>query len=238
MKFARLGSFGARLSNKLKALKATKPPTKKKHQKYVEDIKSVSDIFKELKALKKKERFLVMAIGNDLKGDDGVAWRVADMLAKEIGKDENFLTLKTSVPENHVKEISDFSPNLLIIIDAADFGKRPGAIKYIREYQISEAAVSTHTTPLTIFLRLYQADQPVKRAVTLIGIQKKSSDFGQPMTAPVREAGERLAKLIAELYRKGFLSFALEDELENLYSPLRKIRGKISGGRDKKQAAK
>ncbi len=194
---------------------------KRKPKKYVEDIRSVADIFKELKAEKAKERFAVLCVGNDMKGDDGVGFYAGDLLSRELGKDADFMVLRTSVPENHVREIRDFVPTLLIIIDCADFGKRPGSIRVIKEYQISDTFISTHTTPLTLFLRLYQADEPVRKAVILIGIQKKSNEFGQPMSAPVKKAGKRVADTIITLYGDGLLGISLEKEIAYLSNPIR-----------------
>jgi len=222
----KLGPLGPKLSGRLKKTespeKAGKPEGgKKKQKKYVEDIKSVSDIFKELKAEKRKERFAVLCVGNDMKGDDGVGFYAGDLLSKELGKDADFMVLRTSVPENHVRVIREFVPTLLVIIDCADFGKRPGSIRLIRESQISDTFISTHTTPLTLFLRLYQAEDLVRKPVTLIGIQKKSNEFGQPMSAPVKKAGKTVAETIIMLYGKGLLDISLEKEIAYLSNPLR-----------------
>ncbi|MCD6590346.1 MAG: hydrogenase maturation protease [Candidatus Aenigmarchaeota archaeon] len=190
------------------------------------ELKEIGKIFEGLDKIDEaheNRRFAVLGIGNDLKGDDGVGWYVVDKLSKEFGKDENFLLVKTSVPENHVKEIADFAPKMLIIVDAADFGKRPGAIKVIKGYQIKESFVSTHTTPLTLFLRLYQADQPVKKPLTIIGIQKKTNEFGQPMNGEVRKSGDMVAKIISKLYKKGVLDLSLEKEIEYTLNPFKRV---------------
>lgn len=188
------------------------------------DKKVVADIFKEFSPEEiTNPRFAVLGIGNDLKGDDGIGWYVVDKLSKEFKDDENLLFVKTSVPENHVKQVNDFAPKMLIIIDAADFKKYPGTVKTIKGYQISGSFVSTHTTPLTLFLRLYQAEDAVKKNVVLIGIQRKSNEFGQPVSEPVRKAGDRLMKTISKLYRKGILDLSLEKELEYSSNPLKKI---------------
>ena len=194
---------------------------------YVESVKSVSDIFGEISKKIKKDRFAMLGIGNDLKGDDAAGWLVADLLKEQIGNDGNFLCVKTAVPENHVKEIADFLPDLLIIADAADFHRAPGTVKFIHEHQISDTLVSTHTTPLTLFLRLYQADQVVKRRVTIIGIQKKSSEFGQHVSEPVRQASGRVAKMIAGLYKKGMLGASLERELNHVSNPFKKVADRL-----------
>ena len=213
----KFSSLKAKAKSKLRPAKVTK-------EKPRAGMEEIENIFRDFSFEKEENpRFAVLGIGNDLKGDDGVGWYVVDKLSREFGKDENLLLLKTSVPENHVKEIADFAPKMLIIVDAADFGKRPGAIKIIKGYQIKESFVSTHTTPLTLFLRLYQADQPVKKPLTIIGIQKKSNEFGQPMSREVRKSGDIVAKIISKLYKKGVLDLSLEKEIEYALNPFKRI---------------
>jgi hydrogenase 3 maturation protease len=213
------------------APKKKKPGKAPKDEKY---LKSISDIFRDFKEKElAKERFAIMGLGNDIKGDDGLGFYVVDRLRKEFANDGNLLFVKTSVPEDHVREIRNFAPTLLVIIDAADFGKRPGSIKVIKEHQISGSFISTHTTPITLFLRLYQADQPVRSAVTIIGVQRKSSEFGQPMGGPVKKAGDTIAETISSLYRKGMLGAALESEITRASSPLGRVAGHFSMKKDK-----
>ncbi|MCK4531571.1 MAG: hydrogenase maturation protease [Candidatus Aenigmarchaeota archaeon] len=232
MKF---GSIKSKISEKLKKLALKKKLPKKTVIKPRVEKQVIRDVLRELSSPKIKERrFAILGIGNDLKGDDGIGWYVVDKLRKELKKDENLLLVKTSVPENHVKEISDFTPNMLIIIDSADFKKSPGEIKTIKGYQISESFISTHTTPLTLFLRLYQADQSFKKPFILIGIQRKSNEFGQPMSRPVKKAGDKLAKIILKLHGKGILDLSLEKELVYLSNPFLKILSSLRFPKKKK----
>ncbi len=211
------GSPPAQKKEKKKS-KPSKPP---KDEKY---IKSISEIFRDFKEKDlAKERFAVLGLGNDLKGDDGVGFYVVDRLRKALASDANMLLIKTAVPENHVRQLRDFSPSMLIIVDAADFGKKPGKTRVIEERQISSVFISTHTTPLTLFLKLYQADQPTKSGVTIIGIQRKSSEFGQPMGEAVRKAGDLVASTILGLYSKGVLATSLTGEISRASSPFARI---------------
>ena len=214
---SKLVSLKSKISKKLP--KGVMPTTKLELEKKV-----VEEIFKEFSPEEAMNpRFAFLGIGNDLKGDDGVGWYVVDKLRRELKGDENLLFLKTSVPENHVKQVNDFAPKMLIIIDAADFKKYPGTIKTIKGYQISGSFVSTHTTPLTLFLRLYQAEDSIKKNVFLIGIQRKSNEFGQPINEPVRKSGDRLVNIISKLYKKGILDLSLEKEIEYSSNPLKRI---------------
>jgi hydrogenase 3 maturation protease len=227
---AKITSFKEKIiSAKSKFSRKFKNFSKKVRKKTIKktEMKEVDKIFKEFTPTEfefEKYRFAILGIGNDLKGDDGIGWYVVDKIKEKLGKDDNLLLVKTSVPENHVKEISEFAPKMLIIIDAADFKKGPGSMKIIKESQITKSFVSTHTTPLTLFLRLYQADQLVKRPVLLIGIQRKSNDFGQLISRPVRKSGDRIAKLISKLYKKNVLDLRLEREFKYLSNPFMRVK--------------
>ncbi len=218
---SKLASIKSKISGKLKRAKKKIPTSKIEVEK-----RMMYDIFREFSPRKiiENPRFAILGIGNDLKGDDGVGWYVVDKLREEFEKDENLLIVKTSVPENHVKEISDFAPRMLIIVDAADFKKSPGKIKSIKGYEISKSFVSTHTTPLTLFLRLYQKGEPIKKHIVLIGIQRGNNEFGQPLSRPAKRAGDKLIKLITRLYKNGVLDLSLERELEYLSNPFQKVR--------------
>lgn len=224
------GSIRSKISERLEKLKRLKKRFKKKRIKPGVEKKIISEALKEISFEEvKRPRFAILGIGNDLKGDDGVGWYVADKLRKEFKDDENLLIVKTSVPENHVNEINDFAPTMLVIIDSADFKKSPGEIKTIKGYQVSESFISTHTTPLTVFIRLYQADQAVKKPFILIGIQRKSNEFGQPISTPVKKAGDTLTKLISRLYRRNVLDLSLEKELAELSKPLKRLVRNLKG---------
>ncbi|MCX6817633.1 MAG: hydrogenase 3 maturation endopeptidase HyCI [Candidatus Aenigmarchaeota archaeon] len=229
MKFPKPGRNIFHRGSKEAAPPAAKDGKSAEDKKFVESINEIYRQFKEEKL--RKERFAILGVGNDLKGDDGVGPYVAEKLKKLIGKDEYFLFIKTAMPEDHVRELKAFTPTLLIIVDAADFGKRPGSLKVIRDYEISDTALSTHITPLSIFLRLYNADQPVKNPVTIIGIQKKSNEFGQPLGSEARVAGDKVAEIINDLYRKKLLGTMLEKEFERQSSAIKKIESAFSGGK-------
>lgn len=188
--------------------------------------RTVSQIFSELEKVKDKEndRYAVLGVGNDLKGDDAVGWYVVDRLEKRFSGDHHLLRIKTSVPENHVREITDFAPKHLVVVDAADFGLKPGSVKVVREYQIKGSALSSHSSPLTVFLRLYQEGETTNRPVTIIGVQKKENEFGQPMSEEVMRTGEMLADIIGRLYENKILDIALEKEIMGISNPLERMK--------------
>ncbi len=161
-------------------------------------------------------RFAVLGIGNDLKGDDGIGWYVIDKLKNILPKD-NVLLMKTATPENHVKEIREFFPSILIIVDSASFGGSPGQIRKIEEHEIQRIFYSTHTTPLTIFMKLLKQDLPSTRIVVL-GIQKKQTMFGIPMLSDVKKSGDKIIKMICDLHNSKTMEKGLDGAITELSS--------------------
>ncbi len=212
-----INSAGERIKGLVVRKKETgeeiKERTEKLKRKPVET--EIGRIFKDYEEsqIKPKFRLAVIGLGNDLKGDDGVGWFVAGELEKKFGKNPDILLIKTSTPENHVKEVRDFVPNMLLIVDAASFKGKPGEVRIIDEREIQRVFYSTHRTPLTVFLELLDKESPISRT-RIIGIQKKSTRFGEPMSPEVRRAGEKLADLIYRLYNIESLETGLERGIE------------------------
>jgi hydrogenase 3 maturation protease len=191
-------------------------------------------IFHDYERIKKEEaekqtRIAVVGIGNDLKGDDGAGWEVVRRLERLYPSDPNFLFIRTGTPEDHVRQIALFYPSTIILIDSAEFRGRPGEIRTIKEEDIQKIFFSTHTTPLTIFIKLIRAEVPTPRII-VVGIQRKTSGFGAPLSAPARESAGRLAKLISDLYKKKRMA-GLEDEIACISHPvageINKIRKRV-----------
>jgi len=205
------------------------PFRKKEGKKPVKDESSVKYVFEKLSESRMKEeklRSVVMGIGNDLRGDDGIGWYVVEKLSKNLGPREDIHFIKVSVPENHVSEVRDFLPSVLIIIDSADFKGNPGDVRLIGEDEIARRVGGTHATPLTLFMRLLLEDpESFMPKIVFVGVQKRQTAFGTPMSGEVKKAGDRIVKLIERLYRGGVLEENVEREIDILTTnnPLKRI---------------
>ncbi|NIO21366.1 MAG: hydrogenase maturation protease [Candidatus Aenigmarchaeota archaeon] len=198
------------------------PFRKKKKKPPVRKGSSIEYIFRKMSEAKEdlgedKPRSVIMGIGNDLKGDDGIGWYVVDILEKKLGYKEDIHFIKTSVPENHVSEVKDFFPGVLIIVDSADFKGSPGNVRLIGEEEVVHNIGGTHTTPITLFMKLLieDSDSPPPKIV-FVGVQGKQAGFGMPLSKEVRKAGDRIAKLIERLYKGKILEEDIEKEIRLL----------------------
>jgi hydrogenase 3 maturation protease len=135
---------------------------------------------------------LIVGIGSTLKGDDGVGPFICSRL-KRIVCDQ--VIDAATVPENYIQPIIRKNPQVLLIIDAVDFGDTPGAILILEPDQIHTVSPSTHTPSPRLFLDVIL--HSIKPQVVFIGIQPAQANFGQPLSPPVQRSATLLADLIA-----------------------------------------
>jgi hydrogenase 3 maturation protease len=145
------------------------------------------------------QRIAVLGAGSELLADDAAGVMITDELIRRFGeKPGRFLFLSGSTaPECFTGEIKKFSPDLLLIIDAADMGLAPGELRSIDPAQVSGVSFSTHMLPLKVMLEYLQKETGCRTAI--IGIQPGSLDFGGEMTEEVKKTIQKLIITLKEL---------------------------------------
>lgn len=141
---------------------------------------------------------LVIAIGNPLRSDDGLAWRAADELSRSQPKDIDIVTVHQVTPE--IAETVSRSPRVVFIDASAEMS--PGQIRCEElnrgtamsaemsySHQISPAAL------LLMALSLYRAD-PTAFLVTCGG---QCFEHGDSLTSEVSKAIPELVAKVKEL---------------------------------------
>ena len=148
------------------------------------------------------KRVVICGIGNDIRGDDAFGVLVAERL-KELLDNPNVLVLNCGeVPENYTGKIANFKPDLVVFVDAVDFGGEVG------EYIIADPegtlgeAISTHGLPLKFVTQFMKT--MVKAEFVLIGCQPGSTGLFQEPSELIKKRAERLAELLAGILGKGF----------------------------------
>jgi len=148
-------------------------------------------------------RTLVLGIGNPILGDDGVGFRIAQELAKEI-KDENIDVKDTSVDGLNLLELI-VGYDRVILIDAIMTGNgEVGEIYQFRLEDIGEPAqsiISVHHLSLLTMIKLgrelFPKKMPEEVAVLGVGIQEVAK-VTEEMTGKVKEAIPRAVNLVLE----------------------------------------
>ncbi|MFC1568180.1 hydrogenase maturation peptidase HycI [Candidatus Margulisiibacteriota bacterium] len=136
-----------------------------------------------------KGKVLVLGIGNTLKQDDGAGPYFVRNFKPQTSKSKHNIELidAGSAPENFTGQIKRIKPDTLVIVDAVEFGAKPGSIRVMGEGDLRSQSLSTHNVSLKTFVDFLRADLPDLK-VHVIGIQPKQADFGEGLSPEVEKA--------------------------------------------------
>ena len=141
------------------------------------------------------EQILILAYGNQLRGDDGVGWYAGEDLRNRIRRDEVEILCQQQLTPELAERIS--WNDAVIFVDAAGEGST-GEVQCERIDAFSgEAHFSHELTPcaLLILARELYAATPLAYTVTVCG---KNFEHGEELSAEVRDS---MPKLSAEVER-------------------------------------
>ena len=144
---------------------------------------------------------IVLGIGNRSGGDDAAGTCLVDMLNRRRrrasgGFPSEIMAIDTgTVPESYTSIIRQHQPDLLIMVDAADMGLPPGALRIILPEKISVLSFSTHHMPLSMFVS-YVNECCGK--VLLVGVQPEGTEMSKHLSKVVRESVKELVEIILE----------------------------------------
>lgn len=139
---------------------------------------------------------VIVTIGNTLKGDDGAGPLVCERL-RRAGISAELIDAGT-VPENYIRPIVEKAPQVLLVVDAINFGAPAGTIRIFEPEQLSSHVISTHTLSPRLFVELVRGR--AKLDVYFIGIQPARVEFGRPVSEQVSSAVERLCDALTEVF--------------------------------------
>jgi hydrogenase 3 maturation protease len=143
------------------------------------------------------QKLAIVGVGNSLRGDDFAGSFVAKRLADRLPDDSRrplVLDAENS-PEDVAQRVRDFSAETLVLIDATIMGSPPGTVKLIDLQKTEYPYFSTHNVPLKLLANMMGE---VKRSF-LIGIEPKSTEFGEKMSEEVRRSCASLVNVICRI---------------------------------------
>ena len=147
------------------------------------------------KNLKGAERIAILGVGSELRADDAVGLLVSKQIRKSFPKSRRVkIFLGHTAPENLTSQIRKFKLSHLIIIDALDMAKKPGAIAVIEPDKTDNMSFSTHKFPIILTINYLFAATACKTII--VGIQPYSLIFSEPVCEPVKKAAEKLSLLL------------------------------------------
>ena len=153
-----------------------------------------------LKARMGGGRIVILGVGNSQRGDDAAGGLVVRKLRKLIGKrpEQRMLILDGGeTPESLTGEIRKFGPSLVLIVDAAASGHKPGTIYVVDRDKIGHDDLTTHRIPLTLLIK-YLEDS-VGCRVEIIGIEPENLGLSDPVSGKVSASISLLARELAKI---------------------------------------
>jgi hydrogenase 3 maturation protease len=132
-------------------------------------------------------------VGRAGRGDDGAGPALCAQLARSWRGCDDRLALDAGIaPENVGGALRRFQPDVVLMVDAADMGESPGAVRRLAEDQILGCSASTHTVPLGLVARYLS--ESLGCEVRVLGLQADRVGVDGPMSGPVRRSVSRLAR--------------------------------------------
>lgn len=146
-------------------------------------------------------KIAIVGIGNTLRSDDaaGILAAHALMDSRVIRDMETVLVMDAGhAPENGTIQLRRFQPKVVLLIDAADMGERPGTIRLIDMDEIEGMSASTHSLPLSMLANYLVLE--LGCTVHLLGIQPRSNEVGESISDEVLAAVEEIVSTVSGIF--------------------------------------
>lgn len=135
----------------------------------------------------KDKTILFAGVGNVLKKDDGAGVYIATGI-RDNGRISG-LPVEMGI-ENHIGKINSLAPGILVIADAAYFGRQPGFWRLAGVGEMTDLTTGTHNISFAKLAELFHMP------VYILGVQPFDVSFGEEMSLPVRKAVTNITELI------------------------------------------
>ena len=135
------------------------------------------------------KKYILMGIGNILRGDDGIG----SIIAKNFN-DDDWLSIDCGIaPENFTTIVSKNKPNLVVLIDVAAMDIKAGEFRIIDPEKISEMQLTTHSIPLSFLISYFKN---YTRKIIFIGIQPKIIEYSTTVSPEIIKSAEEIKTIL------------------------------------------
>jgi len=128
-------------------------------------------------------KVVIVGIGNTLRSDDGVG----SILVSRIKDKVPYLVYDAGpTPENYLGKIIKDKPDNIVIIDAVDFGGKPGEFRVAEGEDIKTVNLfSTHNASISLTINYLQSN--LKADIIILIIQPKGIAFGDNLSPEISD---------------------------------------------------
>jgi len=143
--------------------------------------------------LKNVTSVVVIGMGNELRADDAVGLHVVRLL-KSFQNNRLTVFEGQMTPEVFIGPACATHPTHVLIIDAAELKKKPGAWQVLSMDSVEQGLFTTHSIPAI------EVAAEIKRrcaaSVVFVGIQPKSREISLGLSKKCRQAAEEISEII------------------------------------------
>lgn len=149
--------------------------------------------------LKKVKKLAVLGVGSELMQDDRAGIDVTLYLEKKYSHNHPNVRIFTgyTTPENFTKAITDFNPEHIIIVDAADLKLTAGDFTDLPIERITDFSLGTHKLSLVMMIKFLK--ETINPNFSVLAIQYKSIDFGEKMTKEVKAGVKNISAFLSDI---------------------------------------
>ncbi len=142
-----------------------------------------------------KGKVTIAAIGNIIRGDDGLGPKIIELL--KARKIKAGLFDCGTAPENYIFPMLASLCDTLILIDAANMGIEPGMARVLDVNDVANVSFSTHSPSPRLFIDLLKMGKEDLN-IFIISLQPKDTSLGAPMSEEVLKGLEALTDVLSE----------------------------------------
>jgi hydrogenase 3 maturation protease len=150
-------------------------------------------------SLKSAKRIAILGIGSELMQDDNAGIEVSLSLEKKFGTNHPLIRVFTAytTPENFTKDIADFNPDHLVIVDAADLKLQAGEVAILPVERITDFSLGTHKLSLVMMITFLK--ETINPTFSVLVIQYKSIILGEKMTSEVKKGVKKTTAFLTKV---------------------------------------
>ena len=145
----------------------------------------------------------IIGVGNYLRGDEGVGIHAVEKL-RSISWPEDVEIIDGGTPGVALLHLME-ERQLVILIDCADFGAKPGEIEIFDPDQLKrdeKEEISLHATDLLTSLELARRLGRYPQKAVIIGIQPKAISSGTSLSPELSYAVDEIPDMVKEIIRE------------------------------------
>jgi len=149
--------------------------------------------------LKKSKKLVILGVGSELMQDDKAGPDITVFLEKKYGPNHPKVRIFTgyTTPENFTKDIADFQPEHVIIVDAANLNLAYGELTDLPVDRITDFSLGTHKLSLIMMIKFLA--ETVNPKFSVLAIQYKSVAFGEKMTKEMKTGVKKACAYLCDI---------------------------------------